>query len=91
LIAQRLGCGDEEVSDLDQRGAARFEGAVARDPEYPDRFDDPGGLLRGRGCLAGEQQSCGHLSIDRVAFASPASGMRCVWLVDLAHLDCVLA
>jgi hypothetical protein len=45
--------GDDEISDLEQRGAAGLHGAVPRDAQQPDRLDDPVGLLRDRFGLAG--------------------------------------
>jgi len=36
LVAQRLGCGDDEVADLDRGGGTRFDGAVASDSQRPD-------------------------------------------------------
>ena len=82
--------GDDEITDLDQCGAAGLHRAVPRDAQQPDRLDDPVGLLRDRFGLAGQEQAGGHLRIDRIALADPPAGMR-VRLVDLDDPDVVLA
>jgi hypothetical protein len=53
LVAEWLRCGDEQITDLHERDRAGLDRAVARDAKLPDRFDDPVGLLRDRGRLAG--------------------------------------
>jgi hypothetical protein len=45
--------GDDQIADLDQCGAARFDGAVASDAQQPDRLDDPVSLLWNRFRFAG--------------------------------------
>ena len=90
LIAQLLRGGDDQVAELDQRGAARLHGAVASDAQQPDRLDDPVGLLGDRLGLAGLEQAGGHLGVDRVALADTTAGVR-VRLVDLDDRDVVLA
>lgn len=79
-----VGVRDEHVSDLDQGGAASFDGTVAGDPQHPDHFHDPVGLLRGRGRVAGEQQTGGRLRIGRISLADPPTGVR-MRLVDFPH------
>ena len=82
--------GDDEIADLDQRGAARLHGAVASDAQQPDRLDDPIGLFWNSRGLAGQREPGGHLGVDRVALADTPAGMR-VRLVDLDDRDAVLA
>ena len=84
LITDLLRGGDDEVTDLDQCGAAGFHGAVPRHAQHPDRLDDPVGLFRDRFGFAGLEQAGGHLRVDRVALAdTPASmRMRLVYLHD---------
>ena len=90
LVAELLRGGDDQVAELDHRGAAGLHGAVARDAQQPDRLDDPVGLLRDRGRFAGQEQPGGHLRVDRVALADTPAGMR-VRLVDLDDPNAVLA
>jgi hypothetical protein len=49
LSAQILGSGDDQAAERVQRGAARLDGAVARDPQLADRLNDPAGVLRDHG------------------------------------------
>ena len=58
--------------------------------QQPDRLDNPIGLLRNRLGLAGQEEPSGHLGVDRVALADPATRVR-VRLVDLYDPDVVLA
>jgi hypothetical protein len=90
LIAELLRGGDNDVAQLDDRGAAGLHGAVARYAQQPDRLDDPVGLLRDRLGFARQQQPGGHLRVDRVALADPATIVR-VRLVDLDDANVVLA
>ena len=90
LVAELLRGGDDQVAELDDRGAAGLHGAVARGAQQPDRLDDPVGLLRDRLGLAGQEQPGGHLGVDRVALADPTTRVR-VRLVDLDDPNVVLA
>jgi hypothetical protein len=73
-----------------QGGAARLDGAVAGDAQLADRFDDPVGVLRDRGRVAGQHGAGGLLGVDPIALAAPAARMR-VRAVDLDHRDLAAA
>ena len=90
LIAELLRGGDDEVAELDHRGAAGLHGAVSRGAQQPDRLDDPVGLLGDRLGFAGQEQPGGHLRVDRVALADTAASVR-MRLVDLHDTNVVLA
>jgi len=85
-----LRSGDDDVAQLDGRGATEFHGTVTRDAQQPDRFDDPVGLLWGCVGLAGLEQSGGDLGVDRVALANAPASVS-VGLVDLDDLHVMLA
>ena len=82
LFAQLLRGGHDQIAKLNHGRGAGLHGALARDAQLPDRFDDPVGLLRDGGGLARQRQPRCQLGVDRVALPAPAAGVR-VRLVDL--------
>ena len=86
LSAQILGSGDDQAAERVQRGAARLDGAVARDPQLADRLDDPARVLGDHGPVGGQHVAGGQFGVDRIALAAPPARVR-VRLVDLEHLQ----
>jgi hypothetical protein len=86
LSAQILGGGDDQAAERVQRGRARLDGAVARDPQPADRLHDPTGVLGDHGPVGGQHVAGGQLGVDRIALAPPPTRVR-VRLVDLEHLQ----
>jgi hypothetical protein len=72
LFAQLLRGGHDQIAELNHRRGAGLHGALARDSQLPDRFDDAVGLLRdGRGLPGQRQPRCIGFGIaDPAAYLS---------------------
>jgi SAM-dependent methyltransferase len=87
---QVIGCRGDQILELVERGASRFDYTVAGDAQCADRFDDCDGVLRDDGVLRGQGAAGGILGIGWIGLA-PHPTLPPVRAIHLHHDDLVAA